>query len=156
MPSATGPNFPRPMTLGDILGETFRIYKQYLLRLWAIVLVAEVLIWVVTQFFTRVVLSTPMAELQHIGDNLGFTEAALERTIDDLIIFAEQYLMIYVIGILVMLVITSFIGFARYGALVHAISEQYVHQRMDIGRAYRFAPRSHLRRYCVLPARRPG
>lgn len=144
--SATGSNFPRPMTLGDILGETFRIYKQYLLRLWAIVLVAEVLIAVVTLFFTRVVLSTPMAELQRIGDNLGFTEAALEQTTDDLIIFAEQYLMWFVVGFLVMLVITSFIGFARYGALVYAVSEQYVHQRMDVGRAYRFA----LRRLAVV------
>ncbi len=85
-PSATAPNFPRPMTLGDILGETFRIYKQYLLRILAITLVAEVLITVVTLFFTRIVLSTPMAELRRIGDNLGFTEAAFEQTTDDLII----------------------------------------------------------------------
>ncbi len=54
--------------------------------------------------------------------------------------------MVYVIGILVMLVITSFIGLARYGAFVYAVSEQYVHQRMDIGRAYRFA----LRRLAVV------
>ena len=84
-PSAAGPNFLGPMTLGSFLGETFRIYKRYSLRIWAIVVVAEVLITGVTLFFTKVVLSTPMAELQGIVDNLGITEAELERLADDLV-----------------------------------------------------------------------
>ena len=139
-PSATGPNFLGPMTIGGIVSETLRILKQYFLKIWAIVLA------IVSFAFMQGVLSTPTAELQRIGDNIGTSEAALEQTRDDLINFVEQHLIVYVIGFLVMLAITSLISLARYGALVHAISQQYVYQRMDIGRAYQFA----LRRLAVL------
>ncbi len=102
-------------------------------------LVAEIMIWVVSLFFTRVVLATPAAEFRSIVENLGIDEAALERIKDELIDFIEQYLMVVVIGVLVLWVITSLIGVTRYGALVHAVSEQYVRQRMAVRRAYRFA-----------------
>ena len=102
-------------------------------------LVAEIMIWVVSQFFTQVVLRTPLAELRSIGENLGTDEAALERLKDELIDFIEQYIIVLVVGFLVLWVITSLIGLARYCALFYAVSEQYVRQRMVISRAYRFA-----------------
>ena len=40
-PSAEGPNFLGPMTLGSFLSETFRIYKRYSLKIWAIRCVSE-------------------------------------------------------------------------------------------------------------------
>ena len=72
-------------------------------------------------------------------ENFGTDEAALERAIDDLINFIQRDFFVLVVGFLILWVITSLIGLARYGALFYAVFEQFVRQRMSVNRGYRFA-----------------
>jgi hypothetical protein len=102
-----------PKSLGDILSETFTIYKSNFLRLAAIVSIVAV----------------PLAVLGFIV-NLPFLAHGGD-------IYHEDMLKA-IIGIL--LALPSFVAFILMaGAIIHAVAEQYFNQPVSIGRAYRFA-----------------
>lgn len=104
-----------PRSLLDILAETFKIYKRNPVRLLAIVAIVEIglgFMWSIPDF-SGLRPSTP-----------GGGTASLTHLIP--------------IGI--MLVVASIMGLSlMQGALIHAISEQYLRQSINIGRAFRFA-----------------
>jgi len=101
-----------PRNFGDILGETFRIYGRNFLKLLAIVAIVEVILVVVGIFAGIFSLQQPITG----GD------------IESLIIS---------VGIFLVAVIVAYPLMA--GAVIHAVSEQYLRQTISIGQAYRFA-----------------
>jgi len=104
-----------PRSLLDILVETFRIYKRNPIRLLAIVAIVEIglgFMWSIPDF-SGLRPSTPE------GGTASLT---------------------HLIPIGIMLVVASIMGLSlMQGALIHAISEQYLRQSINIGRAFRFA-----------------
>ena len=101
-----------PRNLGAILGETFTIYGQNLLRLLAIVAIVEVILGILGYVLTLPAIST-------------------EGKIESLAPFI-------LIGIILFL--GSIVAYPlMQGALIHAISEQHFRRPVSIGRAYRFA-----------------
>lgn len=104
-----------PRSLLDILVETFRIYKRNPIRLLAIVAIVEIglgFMWSIPDF-SGLRPSTPE------GGTASLT---------------------HLIPIGIMLVVASIMGLSlMQGALIHAISEQYLRQSISIGRAFRFA-----------------
>ena len=101
-----------PRNLGDILSETFAIYKSNFLRLIAIVAIVQVPV---------VVLSIiPNLLLPSYGG--GPTET-----------MANGFFSI-VLGVASLVV-----SILMAGAVIHAVSEQYFNQPVNIGRAYGFA-----------------
>lgn len=104
-----------PRSLLDILVETFEIYKRNPIRLLAIVAIVEIglgFMWSIPDF-SGLRPSTPdggTASLTHL------------------------------IPVGIMLAVASIMGLSlMQGALIHAISEQYLRQSINIGRAFRFA-----------------
>ena len=109
-------NILGPRNIGDIVGDTFRIYGRNFLRLLAIVAIVEVGLGILG------VVLTLWAIVPAIMGGGGI--ASLTPLI--------------VIGIV--LVAGSIIGYPLMaGALIHAVSEQLFHQPVSIGRAYRYA-----------------
>ena len=104
-----------PRSLLDILVETFRIYKRNPIRLLAIVAIVEIglgFMWSIPDF-SGLRPSTPE------GGTASLT---------------------HLIPVGIMLVVASIMGLSlMQGALIHAISEQYLRQSINIGRAFRFA-----------------
>lgn len=104
-----------PRSLLDILVETFKIYKRNPVRLLAIVAIVEIglgFMWSIPDF-SGLRPSTPE------GGTASLT---------------------HLIPIGIMLVVASIMGLSlMQGALIHAISEQYLRQSINIGRAFRFA-----------------
>ena len=104
-----------PRSLLDILAETFKIYKRNPIRLLAIVAIVEIglgFMWSIPDF-SGLRPSTPE------GGTASLT---------------------HLIPIGIMLVVASIMGLSlMQGALIHAISEQYLRQSINIGRAFRFA-----------------
>jgi len=104
-----------PRSLLDILLETFKIYKRNPIRLLAIVAIVEVALgfmWSIPNF-SGLRPSTPE------GGTASLT---------------------HLIPIGIMLAVASVMGLSlMQGALIHAISEQYLRQSINIGRAFRFA-----------------
>jgi len=104
-----------PRNFGDILGETFRIYGRNFLKLLAIVAIVEVILAV-------------------LGTILGFSlweYIMTGGTIESLAPFI-------VIGII--LLVGSIVAYPlMQGALIHAVSQQYLRQAIGIGKAYGFA-----------------
>lgn len=104
-----------PRSLLDILVETFKIYKRNPIRLLAIVAIVEIglgFMWSIPDF-SGLRPSTPE------GGTASLT---------------------HLIPIGIMLVVASIMGLSlMQGALIHAISEQYLRQSINIGRAFRFA-----------------
>lgn len=104
-----------PRSLLDILVETLKIYKRNPIRLLAIVAIVEIglgFMWSIPDF-SGLRPSTPE------GGTLSLT---------------------HLIPIGIMLVVASIMGLSlMQGALIHAISEQYLRQSINIGRAFRFA-----------------
>ncbi len=104
-----------PRSLLDILVETFRIYKRNPIRLLAIVAIVEIglgFMWSIPDF-SGLRPSTPE------GGTASLT---------------------HLIPIGIMLVVASIMGLSlMQGALIHAISEHYLRQSINIGRAFRFA-----------------
>jgi len=104
-----------PRSLLDILVETFKIYKRNPIRLLAIVAIVEIglgFMWSIPDF-SGLRPSTPE------GGTASLT---------------------HLIPIGIMLVVASIMGLSlMQGALIHAISEQYLRQSISIGRAFRFA-----------------
>lgn len=101
-----------PRKFGDILGETFRIYGRNFLKLLAIVAIVEVILVVVGIFAGIFSLQQPIAG----GD--------IESLIISVVIFLVAVIVAYPL---------------MAGALIHAVSEQYLRQKISIGQAYRFA-----------------
>jgi hypothetical protein len=105
-----------PRNIGDILGDTFRIYGR---NFWKLLAIAAIVLGV-------------MGVIQIIADlglpSLVMTGAPIEALtgwiIAGLIILAVAY----ILG-----------GILMGGALIHAVSEQYLRQTISIGQAYRFA-----------------
>jgi len=111
-----------PRGLGDILGETFSIYKRNFLKLFVIVAIVEVAplgILLFAVFCFRALAPIPPAEIG-IGRLLT---------------------LLIPIGI-VLLVFLIVVWPLMQGALIHAVSEQYLRKTIGIGRAYRFAWRN--------------
>jgi len=104
-----------PRSLLDILVETSKIYKRNPIRLLAIVAIVEIglgFMWSIPDF-SGLRPSTPE------GGTASLT---------------------HLIPIGIMLVVASIMGLSlMQGALIHAISEQYLRQSISIGRAFRFA-----------------
>ena len=102
-------------SLLDILVETFKIYKVNAIRLLVIVAIVEIglgFMWSIPDF-SGLRPSTPG----------GGTEP-----------------LTHLIPIGIMLAVASIMGLSlMQGALIHAISEQYLRQSINIGRAFRFA-----------------
>ncbi len=100
-----------PRNLGSILAETFKIYQNNFFRLFIIVAIPEVFLVVLVYFWTP--------ELSPSGE--------IEYTANSIIAF-------------VIIVVVYFVAYALWeGALIHAISEQYLRRPVSIVRAYRFA-----------------
>jgi len=104
-----------PRSLLDIMVETFKIYKRNPVRLLAIVAIVEIglgFMWSIPDF-SGLGPSTPE------GGTASLT---------------------HLIPIGIMLAVASIMGLSlMQGALIHAISEQYLRQSINIGRAFRFA-----------------
>jgi len=101
-----------PRKFGDILGETFRIYGRNFLKLLAIVAIVEVILVVVGIFAGIFSLQQPI------------TWGDIESLIISVVIFLVAVIVAYPL---------------MAGALIHAVSEQYLRQKISIGQAYRFA-----------------
>jgi hypothetical protein len=104
-----------PRNLLDILGETFKIYKRNPIRLLSIVAIVEMvlkLVWNVPDF-------SGLKPLTPEGGTESLT---------------------HIIPIAILLAVASIMGLSlMQGALIHAISEQYLRHSITIGRAFRFA-----------------
>jgi hypothetical protein len=103
-----------PRNIGDILRETFAIYKSNFLRLIAMVAIVQV---------PMVALSIILSPLMPLYGELG-----AEATSPFISLFwIPIYLAFFAASILM------------GGAIIHAVSEQYFNQPINIGRAYSFA-----------------
>jgi hypothetical protein len=105
-----------PRNIGDILGDTFRIYGK---NFWDLVAITAIVLGVLG--IIEIVAGRGLLPLVMTG---GEIEALAGWTIAGLIILGVAYI---VGGILVA------------GALIHAVSEQYLGQRISMGQAYGFA-----------------
>jgi len=106
----------KPRDLGDIVGETFEVYKANFIRLITIVAVVEVI-----QF---AIILTIMGFVVPLGD----WEEWVAEEVGMLIVW------------LVIILLSSFILYSlMQGALIHAITEQYTKQPVEIVKAYIFA-----------------
>lgn len=103
-----------PRDLGEILGETYKIYRDYFPTLVAIVAIIEVI-----PFIASIVLGVSMGP-----EGMGEVGAGS----------LNQLLMPVII------LLYTFVGFPLMsGALIHAVSEQYLLKTMDFKRAYSFS-----------------
>jgi hypothetical protein len=105
-----------PRNIGDIIGDTFRIYGRNfwkLLAITAIILGVLGVIWTITglRLLYLVITSWSIAALT------GWT----------------------IVGVIVLVVANIVGGILMSGALIHAVSEQYLRQRISIRQAYSFA-----------------
>jgi len=109
----------RPKNIGDILGDAFRIYGSNFLRLLAIVAIVEV----------------PLGIVAIVFGLLGFFGVSVTSVLADLWAFIGAMVVFIVIFVIVSIVASVLMT----GAVIHAVSEQYVRQTISIGQAYRFA-----------------
>lgn len=111
-----------PKDIGGILGDAFRIYGSNFLRLLAIVAIVEV----------------PLGILGIVFGLLGFLGAGgLGAVVDP---WALWPLIGTMVAFIVVFAIISIVaGVLMTGAVIHAVSEHYVSQTINIGQAYRFA-----------------
>jgi membrane-anchored glycerophosphoryl diester phosphodiesterase (GDPDase) len=105
-----------PRNIGDILGDTFRIYGG---NFWDLVAITAIVLGVLG--IIEIIAGLGSLPLVITG---GEIEALAGWVIAGLIILVVAYI---VCGILVV------------GALIHAVSEQYLRQRISIRQAYGFA-----------------
>jgi len=112
-----------PRNIGDILGDTFRIYGRNFWKLLAI---------------TAIVLGV----LGVIGIIAGLGSLPLVMTgmaigaLTEWIIVGTEWI---IAGLIILVVANILGGILVVGALIHAVSEQYLRQRISIGQAYGFA-----------------
>lgn len=101
----------KPRDLGDIVNETFKIYRRNFLRLIAIVAIIEVILYLLSWVWLLPLVMTG-------------------GSIDVLVLFI----------VIAVILVVSFVAYAMMeGALIHAVSEQSLGQTIGIGRAYGFA-----------------
>ena len=106
----------KPRDLGNIVSETFKVYKTNFIQLVAIVAVVEVI-----QF---AIILTIMGFVVPLGD----WEEWVAEEVGMLIVW------------LVIILLSSFILYSlMQGALIHAITKQYTKQPIEIVKAYIFA-----------------
>jgi len=107
----------KPRDLGDIVGETFRIYGRNFLRLIAIVAIVEGILGILGVVLVSVFVLPAFMTEGKIG---------------------ELVPIFILVGII--FIVLSIVAYALMeGALIHAVSEQNLRQTVSIGRAYRFA-----------------
>lgn len=105
-----------PRNIGDILGDTFRIYGR---NFWKLLAITAVVVGV----------------LGVIGIIAGLGSLPLVMTGGEIEALAG-----WIIAGLIILVVANILGgILVVGALIHAVSEQYLRQRISIGQAYGFA-----------------
>ncbi|MCJ7654786.1 MAG: hypothetical protein MUO97_05720 [Dehalococcoidia bacterium] len=107
-----------PRDVGGILKETFTIYKNNFLRFAAIFAIVEV----------------PLVIISFV---LGVSRGFMGQGINDLPFSNAGATIKFIFFILMSFIATTLMN----GALIHAISEQYLKRPVDIGRAYSFAGR---------------
>jgi len=113
-----------PRDIGGIVGDTFRIYGSNFLRLIAIVAIVQVPLGILgVVFFGSVGLGM-------IGVGALGAWGDLWALVGTLAVFIAVFAIIAIVA-----------GVLMQGAMIHAISEQYVRQRVSVGEAYRFALR---------------
>jgi len=112
-----------PRNFGDIIGEAFRIYGRNFLKLLAIVAIVEVIL-VVLGTILNFSLWQPIYMYIMSGGNIEFLAPFIGTFIVMGIILLVSYIVAYPL---------------MTGALVHAVSEQYLRQTLSIGQAYGFA-----------------
>jgi len=118
--------FPRPMGVGDILDETFRLLRRYLVAFVGIAAVLEIPRQVI---FTAITLSAPAPILINRSvTGLATTAAAL-----------PQISGAWVAATAVGTVISLLLGILVNGALAVAISQGYLGRQVSIGAAYAVA-----------------
>jgi hypothetical protein len=103
-----------PRNVGDILKETFTIYKNNFWRLAAVVGIVTVPLFIISF----------VINLMTNGEGIS-SHAALP--VSYYFVLIPLYFFSFVAGILMQ------------GAIIHAISEQYFYQPLNVGRAYSFA-----------------
>lgn len=110
-----------PRNIGGILGDTFRIYGSNFLRMIAIVAIVQVLLGILGLVFALSIAGVISTFV------IGGIES-LSAFIGTMVIFIVIFVVISIVGYPLM-----------EGALIHAVSEQYLRQPVSIGQAYRFA-----------------
>ena len=105
-----------PRNIGDILGDTFRIYGRNFWKLLAIAAIVLGVLGVIGIIAPLGLLSLVMT-WEAIGALTGWIIA----------------------GLIILVVANILGGILVAGALIHAVSEQYLRQRISIGQAYGFA-----------------
>lgn len=98
--------------MGDILGDTFRIYDGSFLRLVAIMAIVSVTLAIIGGVVGTLMLPTVTAEEFAVG--------------------------LFILGIIIILVASILLYPLMYGAMIHAVSEQHF-RPPGIGRSYGFA-----------------
>ena len=105
-----------PRNIGDILGDTFRIYGR---NFWKLLAIAAIVLGV-------------LGVIESIA-GLGWLPLVMTGV-------AIGALTGWIIAGLIILVVANILGgILVAGALIHAVSEQYLRQRISIGQAYGFA-----------------
>ena len=105
-----------PRNIGDILGDTFRIYGR---NFWKLLAIAAIVLGV-------------LGVIESIA-GLGWLPLVMTGV-------AIGALTGWIIAGLIILVVAYILGgILMGGALIHAVSEQYLRQRISIGQAYSFA-----------------
>ena len=105
-----------PRNIGDILGDTFRIYGK---NFWTLLAIAAIVLGVLGVI--QIIAGPGLLPLIMTG-------------------LAIEALTGWIIAGLIILVVAYILGGSlMVGALIHAVSEQYLRQTISIGQAYRFA-----------------
>jgi len=105
-----------PRNIGDILGDTFRIYGK---NFWKLLAIAAIVLGVLGVI--QIIAGPGLLPLIMTG-------------------VAIEALTGWIIAGLIILVVAHILGgILMGGALIHAVSEQYLRQTISIGQAYRFA-----------------
>jgi len=105
-----------PRNIGDILGDTFRIYGR---NFWELLAISAIVLGV----------------LGVIGIIADLGSLSLIMTWGEIEALAGWI----IAGLIILVVANTLGGILVVGALIHAVSEQYLRQRISIGQAYGFA-----------------
>ena len=115
----------RPLNVGDILDQTFRVFRKYFLLLLGIIAVISVPMAVVQGFglwqYTQ--------GLQELGGSRGFGATSPSGVFGSALASS--------VPLLISTVLTAVAGVFQTGALASAISELYLGRTISIGQAYR-------------------
>lgn len=115
-----------PRDFGQIVSETAKIYRNFWIKLLAIVAVAEVALWVVGFGFERAVLSPIIGEVEIILRNIQNPQSLDPALLEDFLDILKRHLPILIIGGVLFLVLSFIVSILSWGALVYAVSHSYV------------------------------